>query len=392
MKPLSAGNWYIKGMRLQQEGLLHGAVEAFTNALRLNPEHGGAYSGRGCAYYDIGLFDAAARDFTALIRLDPGNAGAFYNRGMAYDRKRRYGEAVQDYSQAIRLDPGNADAFHNRGNGYFRLGRTGLADQDYSQAIRLDPDNAGALHNRGMLYCQQGAYAQAMSDLLTMLRLRYPTEDAANLAALINPNRLAEGEELIQRLLGGGFYIDIKGNPQEAVIITPHCHPGRAILFFHNLHAGKTIGRHLKKNERRYELRYNEDFDAVMKRCVAIHGDMGLTAAFQYYFSILRGAGGPARPVSFALYQDGALAAGEIGAAVGRIYTSYTGYHDVSSAGTAQLILTARYLEEQGYAFWDFGPAGYPYKIRLGAREMPWEPFKILFCSRRAAGPDTQRR
>ncbi|MDR2500192.1 MAG: GNAT family N-acetyltransferase [Treponema sp.] len=391
MKPLSAEIWYIKGLRLQQEGLLRPAVEAFTNALRLNPEHGGAYSGRGCAYYDLGLFDAAARDFTALIRIEPENAGAFYNRGMAYDRNRRYDEAVQDYSQAIRLEPGNAGAFHNRGNVYFRQNRPGLAGQDYSQTIRLEPDNANALHNRGMLYCQQGAYAQAMSDLLTMLRLRYPGEDAASLAALIPPNRLPEGEGLIQRLLRRGFYIDIKGNPQEAVIITPHFRPGRSVLFFHNLHIGKTIGRHLKKNGRRYTLRYGADFDAVMKRCVAVHGDMGLTAAFQYYFSILRGAGGPARPVSFALYQDGALAAGEIGAAVGRIYTSYTGYHDVSSAGTAQIILTARYLEKQGYAFWDFGPGGYPYKISLGAREMPWEHFKPLFRSCQAR-PGKQRR
>jgi Leu/Phe-tRNA-protein transferase len=87
---------------------------------------------------------------------------------------------------------------------------------------------------------------------------------------------------------------------------------------------------------------------------------------------------GLVRPVSFGLYRDGELAAGEFGVVAGRVYTSYSGYRDEDSAGTVQMILTGRYLRDAGFAFWDLGmPLGY--KDRLGARNISPGLFVELF-------------
>ena len=81
-------------------------------------------------------------------------------------------------------------------------------------------------------------------------------------------------------------------------------------------------------------------------------------------------------------YYDGKLVAGELGVITGRVYTSYTGYHDEPYAGTVQLILLARYLQEKRFAFFDYGPSTFEfdtYKLRLGAKKMNSEEYFSLF-------------
>ena len=66
----------------------------------------------------------------------------------------------------------------------------------------------------------------------------------------------------------------------------------------------------------------------------------------------------------------------------GRVYTSYSGYRDEDNAGTVQMILMIRALEEAGFAFLDFGmPLNY--KTRLGARDISPEEFVGLFRAAR---------
>jgi Leu/Phe-tRNA-protein transferase len=90
------------------------------------------------------------------------------------------------------------------------------------------------------------------------------------------------------------------------------------------------------------------------------------------------GENGEPRPVSFGLYREGRLRAGEIGIICGKLYTSYTGYYDEDNAGTVQLVLLTRWLEENGFAFFDLGMP-LPYKYDLGAIDISPEEFVELF-------------
>ena len=89
-----------------------------------------------------------------------------------------------------------------------------------------------------------------------------------------------------------------------------------------------------------------------------------------------------ARPVSFAVYRDGELKAGEIGVAMGRVYTSYSGYYEESNAGSVQMILMAQWLNELGFDFLDLGMP-LDYKTRLGAQDISPRYFVELFRSGR---------
>ena len=63
---------------------------------------------------------------------------------------------------------------------------------------------------------------------------------------------------------------------------------------------------------------------------------------------------------------DGRIVAGEIGYTVGTIYTSMTGFHSESGAGSAQLAALGLWLKLKGFDLWDLG-MDLAYKRELGA-------------------------
>jgi tetratricopeptide (TPR) repeat protein/Leu/Phe-tRNA-protein transferase len=383
--------FYNRGHVYGHKGLWDLAIQDYTEAIGQFKEDDGpginhklakAFSNRGLVYEKKGLLDLAVQDYTEAIRINPGYANAFNYRGNIYYKKKLWDLAIQDYTDAIRIDPRYADAFNDRGLVYAKKGLLDLAVQDYTEAIRIDPKHSHAFNNRGISYLKKGLLNQALEDFTKVIAVKFPGEDPRRLIRIVRQEKEQQGMDFARSLMLEGFYVDIWGDSHNPVTIKPYFPSNRAVLFFDKLHTGKTIRRHLVRYGGRYRLCFDTDFDAVLRRCVEIHGDAVLTPDFQRYFMDLKNGGGPVCPVSFSLYRDGKLAAGDIGVQIGRVYTSYSGYHEEPSAGTVQMILTARYLEEKGFAFWDFGYSGeFSYKTHLGAQILSHEEYKTMFNS-----------
>ena len=185
--------------------------------------------------------------------------------------------------------------------------------------------------------------------------------------------------DFVARLMEAGFLVmstrvdDLDSG--NNYILLPKLHLTRSALFFDNLHIKESIKRHLP----RYELRADADFDRIVGRCLEIHGDGWLTPPLvEAIRTIRRDALHGLYPMSFSLYRDGELVAGEFGVQAGRVYTSYSGYYDESNAGTVQLILAARFLQEHNYHFFDLGMP-LEYKNKLGAVDISPEEFVAFF-------------
>jgi Leu/Phe-tRNA-protein transferase len=163
--------------------------------------------------------------------------------------------------------------------------------------------------------------------------------------------------------------------PDAPYILLPKLHLTRSALFFDNLHIKKSVRRYLNN----YELRPDADFELIVNRCQEIHGDDWLTGPLVSAIGNIRQEKlHGVYPMSFALYRNDKLVAGEFGVKVGKVYTSYSGYYDESNAGTVQLILTTRWLQENGFAFFDLGMP-MDYKTALGATDISPEEFIALF-------------
>ena len=198
-------------------------------------------------------------------------------------------------------------------------------------------------------------------------------------------------EEFVRRLMESGFLVmstEIKDEGEKPdfefepfYLLLPKLHLIRSALFFPDLHIKKSIRPFLPL----YELRVDSDFDLILDKCLQIHGEDWLTPPLVEVLRNMRrrlAAPSRAKPVSFALYRDGELKAGEIGVAVGRMYTSYSGYYEENNAGTVQIILMAKWLENAGFDFLDLGMP-LEYKTTLGARNIDPRRFVELFRSGR---------
>jgi Leu/Phe-tRNA-protein transferase len=194
-------------------------------------------------------------------------------------------------------------------------------------------------------------------------------------------------EGFISRLMEAGFLVMsaalTEDREEPFYILLPKLHLVRSVLFFPDLRIKKSIRPFLP----RYELRVDTDFDLVLDKCVQAHGDAWLTPPLvEILKSLHKRNDTRSKPVSFAVYRNGELKAGEFGVVTGRVYTSYSGYHDESNAGTVQMILMAQWLDKAGFDFLDFGMP-LDYKTGLGAQEVSPRYFVELFRAARKLRP-----
>lgn len=174
-KKLLAVQKVEKGNACYYKGDYQGAIEAFDEALLLDPKYSSAYNNRACAYSKLGRYDQAIEDCNEALAIDSKDAVAYYNRGNLYYDKGDNDRAIADHDTAISLNPKYFEAYNNRGNAYAHKGNYTHAISDYSRALVLNPDFATAYCNRGSVYIDTGEYDRAIADLDQALALS-PTD------------------------------------------------------------------------------------------------------------------------------------------------------------------------------------------------------------------------
>ena len=118
-------------------------------------------SNRGVALYREGLFDEAIQAYREALRIDPANASANYNMGLALYRKGLFDEAIQAYREALRIKPESANTYTNLGLALYHKRLLDEAIQAYREALRIDPRDAPALLNLGIALQDKGLAGDA---------------------------------------------------------------------------------------------------------------------------------------------------------------------------------------------------------------------------------------
>lgn len=146
------------------------------------------------------------------------------------------------------------------------------------------------------------------------------------------------------------------------------------------------ISKNSRKRSNKFLMTMNQSFQKVVEGCHHQHGIAWLYPPIVDAFRIIHDGSvliGDHETNSFAvrLYSvevwnaaTGELAGGELGYAVGTIYTSLTGFAKESNAGSVQLAALGSLLWQHGFEMWDLGMK-LSYKNDLGAQEMGREEF-----------------
>jgi tetratricopeptide (TPR) repeat protein len=209
--PRSARAWMDKAILLERADRSDDALNAYTEALRINPRLSVAHYQRGRILVMVhDKVDEAAKEFEAALQVDPGNeyaqlaraqnaqvlgrpmealaicdavepigghlAELHFLRGVIYGAEAGPGprdpdKAIECYTSALRLDPAYLGAVHNRGITRSRKGDREGAIRDFSRAIEINDRSYIDYYNRGMDLAILGRLDEALADHERVVRL-----------------------------------------------------------------------------------------------------------------------------------------------------------------------------------------------------------------------------
>ena len=116
-------DWYLKGNELSQKGELEQAVEAYHQAIQINPDATGPFYNLGLAYKHLKQYERAAAAFESALRLEPDNINIRLNLGNVYNRMERWEKAIGHLNRVVHRTQGNAEAHGNLGWAYLNYSK-----------------------------------------------------------------------------------------------------------------------------------------------------------------------------------------------------------------------------------------------------------------------------
>lgn len=91
-----------------------GALQDFSEALKIKPEYDYAYYNRAIVYKDLDMLNEALNDINEAIKLKE-ISNYYVTRALTYRALRENKKSLSDLNKAIELDPNNSNAYRNRG-------------------------------------------------------------------------------------------------------------------------------------------------------------------------------------------------------------------------------------------------------------------------------------
>jgi superkiller protein 3 len=149
----------------------------------------------GIALADSGRVPDAIQAFEQALRLDPENAEAYENMGIVRLRTGDFPGARDRFRRALALDSGRPRAWNGLGVAHARLGNPSEAMSSWAKAIALDPTLYDALFNLGVTAAKNGARPQARRALERFI---------ATAPASLYRADIEEARRLLVALQGGG--------------------------------------------------------------------------------------------------------------------------------------------------------------------------------------------
>jgi tetratricopeptide (TPR) repeat protein len=119
-----------QAMQLHQAGDVMGAIDAYTAALKLDPERADARSNLGAAYVRLGRFEEAIEQYKLALRADPANPAFHFNLGLAYYKAGLHADAIRELEPVVAAQPDNVSAV-------LLLADSELQQGEYQRAIDL---------------------------------------------------------------------------------------------------------------------------------------------------------------------------------------------------------------------------------------------------------------
>ena len=120
------------------------ALAGFKQVLTMNPRSG-TYVYIGNSHVYMRQYEPGVEAYKQAIELNPKNKRAHVQLGIAYDYLRQYENAAAEYKEALKLDPKDKSVHYSLAEVYMLLHNKPAALEHYEILRKLDPDRAAEL-------------------------------------------------------------------------------------------------------------------------------------------------------------------------------------------------------------------------------------------------------
>jgi len=137
--------WFERGLELEQNGApLEEVIEAYRQALAIDPASAGALVNLGTVYFNACAWRDAERYYRDALEADPEYALAHFNLGNLFDEMGERAKALHHYQTALSINANYADAHYNIALLYQCLNQPLKAVRHWKAYLKLDPGSSWA--------------------------------------------------------------------------------------------------------------------------------------------------------------------------------------------------------------------------------------------------------
>ena len=160
------------GIALKGNGALEASISSYKQALKIKPDYADAYYNMGNALQDNGDLEASIERYKQALKIKPYFAEAHNNMGSALKDKGDIEAATDSYKQALKIKPDYAEVYNNLGNILTDTDDIDAALESYKQALKIKPDYAEAHYNMGNALKRNGDIDAALNSYRQALKIK----------------------------------------------------------------------------------------------------------------------------------------------------------------------------------------------------------------------------
>ncbi len=137
------GDQYLKQQQYAQ------ALQAYEDALRIDPRNFYAWNGKGTALYNQGNYRKALEAYQRATEIDSNNAVVWVSAGLVLNRLQRYQQALVHFERALSIDKTYVAAWNGKADAQLDMNMPSEALSSYEQGLTIDPKSFQAWNGLG---------------------------------------------------------------------------------------------------------------------------------------------------------------------------------------------------------------------------------------------------